>query len=163
MSQNYQSLDLHSSIHHFAEETTTNQEQRIILGHNGRGIFRGHIRLHEIAQNSTADQLCRSMMLGDQGRLQVMPQLEIQANQVKCSHGAAVADLDTNAMFYLASRGISQGEARKMLLKNFILDIFKDADFDKKILQLIFNKMDDITLDVVDELASRGAQQVFSM
>lgn len=60
------------------------------------------------AQLTDSDQLCRSVMLGARARLQVMPTLEISADNVVCSHGASVMDLDENSMFYLASRGIDR-------------------------------------------------------
>jgi Fe-S cluster assembly protein SufD len=85
-------------------------------------VFKGRIRLPSQAQHSDAGQLCRSVMLGARARLQAMPVLEIMADKVACSHGATVADLDANSMFYLASRGVDRLQARKMLLKGFVFD-----------------------------------------
>lgn len=77
-------------------------------GSRGEAIFKGRIRIPAQAQGADADQLCRSIMLGRRARLQAMPTLEISADKVACSHGASVADLDENSLFYIAARGISR-------------------------------------------------------
>lgn len=97
---------MHSSIIHTAPETYSDQKHNILLGEAGRAVFKGHIRIPSEGQKSEANQQCRSIMLGDQGRVQIMPTLEITANDVSCSHGAAIADVDPNALFFLATRGI---------------------------------------------------------
>ena len=79
-----------------------------MLGEKGDVVFKGRIRIPKIAQKTEADQLCRSLMLGKRSTLNAMPTLEITADDVVCSHGASVADLDENSMFYLASRGIDR-------------------------------------------------------
>jgi Fe-S cluster assembly protein SufD len=66
-------------------------------------------------------------MLGDRARLIAMPTLEITADNVVCSHGASVADLDENSMFYLSARGVNRMEARKLLLRGFIFEVLHDA------------------------------------
>ncbi len=79
-----------------------------VTADRGEAIFKGRIRIPKHAQMSDANQLCRSLMLGDSARVVAMPTLEIIADDVSCSHGAAIADLDENSMFYLASRGINR-------------------------------------------------------
>jgi Fe-S cluster assembly protein SufD len=71
-------------------------------------IFKGRIRIPQHAQLTDSDQLCRTIMLGDRARIIAMPTLEITADNVVCSHGASVTDLDENSMFYLSSRGINR-------------------------------------------------------
>ena len=71
-------------------------------------MFKGRIRIPKHAQETDSDQLCRSIMLSDKARVIAMPTLEITADNVVCSHGASVADLDPNSLFYITSRGISR-------------------------------------------------------
>ena len=74
-----------------------------------------------------SDQLCRTLMLGDRARVVAMPTLEISADDITCSHGAAVCDLDENALFYLGSRGVNRAEARKLLLRSFVLEMLDEG------------------------------------
>lgn len=121
LSRDDRMLDLHSSVEHLAPDTTSVQNQKILLGDYGKGVFKGYIHIPTIAQRSDAAQLARTIMLGQKSRVQAMPTLEIQADDIKCNHGAAIADLDENAMFYFASRGVERFEARKALTKSFAL------------------------------------------
>lgn len=87
-------------------------------------MFKGRIRVPKHAQLTDSDQLCKSLMLGEKARVVAMPTLEITADNVVCSHGAAIADLDENSMFYLAARGIDRRVSTQFdsnLNKNFEL------------------------------------------
>eukprot|EP01042_Synura_sphagnicola_P002324 gene2324-2782_t len=126
------SLDLHSSITHSDADTHSEQLQRNIIGDGGEAIFKGRIRMPQVAQQSSSSQLCRSLLLGNFARLQAMPVLEIWADDVSCSHGVAVTDLDENAMFYLSARGINRAEARRLLLSSFVLELLLPAIMDEK-------------------------------
>jgi Fe-S cluster assembly protein SufD len=108
MTSDNQMQDLHSSILHLAPETFSEQLERLVLGNNARSVFKGHIQMPQIAMRCEANQQCRCIMLGEKSRVQIMPTLDITADDVACSHGAAISDLDENAIFYLASRGISR-------------------------------------------------------
>lgn len=136
-----QSLDLHSSIYHNAKGQTSRQQQRNVIGEQGEAIFKGRIRIPTQAQMTDSDQLCRSLMLGERARLIAMPTLEITADNVVCSHGASVTDLDENSMFYLAARGIDRSEARKLLLRGFVLDLLVGDLVDKKGERRIVDKL----------------------
>lgn len=126
------SMDLHSSIQHLQRDSHSEQEHRNIVGDRGEAIFKGRIRMPTIAMQSSSSQMCRSLLLGSNARLQAMPVLEIAADDVTCSHGASVADLDENSMFYLGARGISRPVAREMLLGSFALELLQDAVMDKE-------------------------------
>ena len=91
----------------------------------GEAIFKGRIRVPSQAQLTDSGQLCRTVMLGERARVVAMPTLEISADNVECSHGASVADMDQNSLFYLASRGVDQQEARKLLLRGFVFDLLQ--------------------------------------
>jgi len=81
-------------------------------------------------------------MLGERARVIAMPTLEIIADNVVCSHGASVADLDENSMFYLSARGVDRREARKLLLRGFVLELLQDSVCDKKAIQRIISKVE---------------------
>eukprot|EP01035_Chromulina_nebulosa_P019077 gene19077-24903_t len=136
-----QSLDLHSSILHDTDSANSKQQQRNIIGDKGEAVFKGRIRMPHHAQRSSSEQLCKSLMLGDRARAVVMPTLEIVADNVECSHGAAIADIDENSMFYLASRGIDRQEARRLLLNGFLLSMFEFAIMDTKSTSKLLSKL----------------------
>ena len=137
-----QSLDLHSSIQHNAEAQVSRQQQRNVVGEGGEAIFKGRIRIPKQAQQTDSDQLCRSLMLGERARVIAMPTLEITADDVTCSHGASVTDLDENSMFYLAARGVDRKEARALLLKGFVLELVQDDIMDPAAEHRIASKLE---------------------
>jgi Fe-S cluster assembly protein SufD len=143
LSHKRQSHDLHSSIVHLAPECRSSQQHRNVIGSRGESIFKGRIRIPKIAQKTDSDQLCRSLMLGEKARVVAMPTLEITADDVVCSHGASVADLDENSLFYLAARGVNRREARKLLLRGFSLEVLEEAGMiDKKAAERVIVKTD---------------------
>jgi len=160
-----QSLDLHSSIFHNAREQVSRQQQRNVVGEGGEAIFKGRIRIPQQAQKTDSDQLCRSLMLGDRARVIAMPTLEITADDVTCSHGASVTDLDENSMFYLAARGIDRKEARKLLLRGFVLDVLGGHLLDRRAESRIINKLTDMnpSLDEKGRGGDRLVQRLVSM
>lgn len=148
-----QSLDIHSSIVHDAENSLSRQQQRNVIGERGEAIFKGRIRIPKHAQMTDSEQLCRSIMTGAEdcgnkgGRLIAMPTLEITADNVVCSHGASVTDLDENSLFYLASRGIDRALARKMLLRGFVFETLiseNQKTMDKAACDRVFTKLESL-------------------
>eukprot|EP01039_Chlorochromonas_danica_P009755 gene9755-10789_t len=127
MSSTNQSLDLHTSISHLNASTHTVQNQRMVLGSRAEACFKGRVRMPAISEDASAEQNCRSLLLGQRVKLHVMPTLEISSDQVSCSHGAAVSDLDENSLFFLGSRGINRLEARKLLMRSFPLEVLHGA------------------------------------
>ena len=160
-----QSLDLHSSIFHNAGEQVSRQQQRNVVGEGGEAIFKGRIRIPQQAQKTDSDQLCRSLMLGDRARVIAMPTLEITADDVTCSHGASVTDLDENSMFYLAARGIDRKEARKLLLRGFVLDVLGGHLLDRRAEARIIDKLTDMnpSFDEKGRGGERLVQRLVSM
>ena len=114
-----QVLDLHSSVVHFAPETSSEQQHHVLLGESGRAVFKGHIRIPQSGQKSVANQNCRGILLADKCRIQAMPTLEITADDVICSHGAAISDLDESDLFFLSTRGISQQVCPSCPIRSF--------------------------------------------
>ena len=90
---------------------------------NGKGVFNGKIMVRKDAQKTNAYQNNRNLLLSDDAGLNAKPQLEIFADDVKCSHGATSGQLDEDAMFYLRARGIGEAEAKKLLTLAFAEDV----------------------------------------
>jgi len=94
-----------------------------ILGGKARAVFNGKIVVRQDAQKTDAKQTNRALLLSDDASINTKPQLEIFADDVKCTHGAAIGQLDEDAIFYLRARGLTYFEARDMLIHAFAGDI----------------------------------------
>jgi Fe-S cluster assembly protein SufD len=88
-----------------------------------RAVFNGRVFVRQDAQATDAQQQCRTLLLSDQARVDAKPQLEIDADDVKCAHGAAVGQLDPEELFYLQSRGLDAAAARNLLTYGFASDL----------------------------------------
>ena len=116
-------LDHHTTIDHAVPATTSDEQYKGILGGHSRGVFHGSVIVRPNAQKIDARQNNRNLLLSDSARINTKPQLEIYADDVKCSHGATIGRLDDNQLFYLRSRGISMDAARAMLTLAFANEI----------------------------------------
>lgn len=114
-----QHLDAHTRIEHIAPHTTSEEDYRGIADGRGRGVFNGKVLVHQDAQKTDARQSSRNLLLSATAEIDAKPELEIYANDVKCSHGATTGQLDATALFYLRSRGVSETEARALLIRAF--------------------------------------------
>jgi len=112
--------DITTVIHHAAPNTHSQEHYRGVLDGKARGIFQGKIIVAPHAQKSDGQQMSRALLLSDQAEANHKPELEIYADDVKCSHGATIGQLDDQALFYLRSRGIPTATARAMLIAAFI-------------------------------------------
>lgn len=121
-----QYIDYHTKIEHMAANTTSKQLCKGVLGGKARAVFNGVIKIAQDAQQVSADQLNRTLLLSESAEINTKPQMEIDADDVKCSHGATVGQLDEDEVFYLASRGISPHDAKRMLAEGFIAEVFCD-------------------------------------
>lgn len=127
MPRGKQVLDTHTRIIHNAPHTTSNEHYRTIADEAGRGIFKGRILVAQDAQKIAAFQDSRNLLLSDQAEIDTKPELEIYADDVKCSHGATIGRLDPEALYYLQSRGISFAKARGLLIVGFAQEIIDEA------------------------------------
>ena len=109
-------------IEHHAPNCYSNQNYRNILGGQARGVFQGKVHVHQIAQKTDGYQLCNSILLSDRAEMDTKPELEIYADDVKCSHGATTAQLDEDPLFYLQARGIAKDQAQALLLEAFLTE-----------------------------------------
>jgi Fe-S cluster assembly protein SufD len=121
-------LDTHVLVEHRAVETTSLQDYRGIAAHKGRGVFNGKAIVHEGAQKANARQVNRNLLLNRGAEIDTKPDLEIYADDVKCSHGATTGQLDPAAMFYLRSRGLDEAEARSALTRAFAGAVLSKID-----------------------------------
>ena len=106
-------------IEHAAPNATSNQVFRSVLAGAARGVYQGCIKVGQIAQKTDARQLSRALLLSHRAEIVTKPELEIFADDVKCSHGATAGELDANALFFLRARGIPEAEARTLLIEAF--------------------------------------------
>jgi Fe-S cluster assembly protein SufD len=121
-------VDNHTSIDHAKPHCPSHEIYKGILGGKARAVFNGKIVVRQDAQKTDAKQTNRALLLSDNASINTKPQLEIFADDVKCTHGAAIGQLDEDAIFYLRARGLTYFEARDMLIHAFagqILDRVK--------------------------------------
>ena len=114
-----QHLDNYMLVEHASPHCASRQFYNGILDDHAHGVFHGRIIVHKEAQKTDAKQTNRNLLLSDDARIDTKPQLEIYADDVKCTHGATIGQMDENALFYLRSRGIDEISARKLLLLAF--------------------------------------------
>ncbi len=117
-------------VTHAEPDATSEQTVRIILGGQATGSYLGKVAVARGAQGTDAVQSAKAMLLNRTATANLKPELEIYADDVKCAHGATVGELDAQALFYLASRGIAPAEAKTLLLRAFVGGLFdEDSDF----------------------------------
>ena len=118
-----QHVDNHTLIEHAEPNCTSHELYKGILGGSSRGVFRGKILVHQKAQKTDAYQSNQNLLVSPDANVDTKPQLEIYADDVKCSHGATIGQMDENAMFYLRARGIGTELAQQILVHAFADDI----------------------------------------
>ncbi len=123
-----QHIDAHTRIEHIAPHTTSSEDYRGIADGRGRGVFNGKVLVHAGAQKTDARQSSRNLLLSPNAEIDAKPELEIYANDVKCSHGATTGQLDETALFYLRSRGISEAQARILLIHAFAQSVLTSVE-----------------------------------
>jgi len=116
-------VDNHTTIDHAKPHCGSREIYKGILADAARAVFNGKIIVRPDAQKTDARQTNKALLLSEEALINTKPQLEIFANDVKCTHGAAVGQLDDEAIFYLRSRGLSDAEARHFLIRAFAGDV----------------------------------------
>jgi Fe-S cluster assembly protein SufD len=114
-----QHLDNYMLVEHASPHCGSRQFYNGILDDSAHGVFHGRIIVHKEAQKTDAKQTNRNLLLSDSAQIDTKPQLEIYADDVKCTHGATIGQLEESALFYLRSRGIDEKSARRLLLMAF--------------------------------------------
>ncbi len=125
LTEDKQLFDVHTLIDHAKPLCNSHEHYKGILDGNSRGVFNGKIMVRPDAQKTNAFQENNNIILSDSALINTKPQLEIFADDVKCSHGATIGQLDEESMFYLKSRGIGEEKAKAILLHAFASDVVK--------------------------------------
>lgn len=140
-----QHVDNHTLIEHAQPHCQSHEFYKGILGGRATGVFRGKIHVHQAAQKTDAYQANQNLLLSETAQINTKPQLEIYADDVKCSHGATIGQLDEDALFYLRSRGISHQEAVRVLTRAFageVLDRVRVPALKNQLDRLVDHRLD---------------------
>ncbi|MBQ8661846.1 MAG: Fe-S cluster assembly protein SufD [Alphaproteobacteria bacterium] len=124
-------LDTTTDIEHLAPCTVSHQLVKGVIGGDAKGVFQGRIHIAPGAVRTEGNQLHKALLLSDTAEVDVKPELEIFADDVKCSHGAASGELDEEQLFYMRSRGIGEEEARRLLIDAYLDDAISKIEDEK--------------------------------
>ena len=119
-------FDLHSAIEHAVPHCNTEEKVRGIVGGSSRAVFNGRIHIHRHAQKTVAELNNLNLLMSRDAEVDTKPELEIYADDVRCAHGATIAEIDKKSLYYLQSRGISRTQAQVMLSFGFINELVND-------------------------------------
>jgi Fe-S cluster assembly protein SufD len=139
-----QHVDHNTLVHHIAPNCESHQDYKGIFGDSSTGVFNGKVVVEKDAQKTDAFQQNNNILIDDKATINAKPQLEIFADDVKCSHGCTIGQFDEEALFYLRSRGIAKKEARALLMyafANTVLESVKIPELKVRINKLIANKI----------------------
>ncbi|MDJ0508209.1 MAG: Fe-S cluster assembly protein SufD [Crocosphaera sp.] len=129
MIDNQQVADTHTAVCLNHPYGVTHQLHKCIIDGNGQGVFNGKIFVPKLAQLTNATQLNRNLLLSSKARINTKPELQITADNVKCSHGATISQLEADELFYLQSRGLNETDARHLLIDAFAAEILERIPF----------------------------------
>ncbi len=130
--------EIRTSVNHLTEFTKSYQLIKSVLENEARAVYQGKIYVNSEAQKTDGYQLSKAVLLDETTEFNAKPELEIYADDVKCSHGSASGSLNENSIFYLMSRGLNYKEAKELLIKGFLLDVVEKIT-DSEIKNLIKN------------------------
>ncbi len=139
-----QHVDHNTLVHHIEPNCESHQDYKGIFGDASTGVFNGKVVVEKEAQKTDAFQQNNNILIHDKATINAKPQLEIFADDVKCSHGCTIGQLDEEALFYMRSRGIAKKEARALLMYAFannVLESVKIPELKVRINKLIANKI----------------------
>lgn len=139
-----QHVDHNTLVHHIEPNCESHQDYKGIFGDSSTGVFNGKIVVEKEAQKTNAFQSNNNILISDKASINTKPQLEIFADDVKCSHGCTIGQLDESAMFYMQSRGIPKKEAKALLMyafSNNVLNSVKIPELKQRITKIIANKL----------------------
>ena len=130
--------EIRTSINHLVENTKSYQLIKSVLGKNSKAVYQGRIYVDSIAQKTDGYQFSKAILLDETSEFNAKPELEIYADDVKCSHGSASGSLNENSIFYLMSRGLNYKQSKELLINGFLLDVVEKIT-DAEIRNLIKN------------------------
>lgn len=120
--------DVTMVLGHNVPNTTSTEVFRNVVFDRAKGIFQGMIRVAPDAQKTDAKMVCNTLLMSDDGEFSAKPELEIFADDVQCGHGATVADISDNHLYYLMARGVPRAKARAMLVNAFVAEIVEELE-----------------------------------
>jgi Fe-S cluster assembly protein SufD len=123
-------IDNHTMIDHAAPDTTSDEVFKGILDDASHGVFVGQVLVRRDSQRVAAHQMNKNLVLSDDAEVDTQPKLEILADDVQCTHGAAIGRLDASALFYLNARGLGEREARELLVHGFVNEVIGTIEDD---------------------------------
>ena len=130
--------EIRTTINHLTENTKSYQLIKSVLGKDSKAVYQGKIFVNSIAQKTDGYQLSKALLLNETSEFNAKPELEIYADDVKCSHGSASGSLDENSIFYLMSRGLSHKQSKELLINGFVLEVIEKIT-DNEIKNLVKN------------------------
>jgi Fe-S cluster assembly protein SufD len=133
--------EIRTTINHLTENTKSYQLIKSVLEDSSKAVYQGKIYVNSVAQKTDGYQLSKAILLNKDSEFNAKPELEIYADDVKCSHGSASGSLDEDSVFYLMSRGLNYNQARELLINGFLLDVVEKIT-DSEIKNLIKNMID---------------------
>ena len=139
-----QHVDHYTLVHHAAPNCESFQDYKGIFSDSSIGVFNGKVYVEKEAQKTNAFQKSNNILLGDKSTINAKPQLEIFADDVKCSHGCTVGQLDETALFYMQQRGIPKKEAKALLMyafSNAVIENIKIQELKQRITKIIADKL----------------------
>ena len=135
---NRQQHEIRTIINHLVENTKSYQLIKSVLGKESKAVYQGKIFVNSEAQKTDGYQLSKAILLDETSEFNAKPELEIYADDVKCSHGSASGSLNENSIFYLMSRGLNYQQSKELLINGFILEVIEKVT-DSEIKNLIKN------------------------
>ena len=135
---NRQQHEIRTIINHLVENTKSYQLIKSVLGKESKAVYQGKIFVNSEAQKTDGYQLSKAILLDETSEFNAKPELEIYADDVKCSHGSASGNLNENSIFYLMSRGLNYQQSKELLINGFILEVIEKVT-DSEIKNLIKN------------------------
>ena len=139
-----QHVDHNTLVHHIEPNCESHQDYKGIFNDRSTGVFNGKVVVEKEAQKTNAFQANNNILISDKATVNTKPQLEIFADDVKCSHGCTIGQLDENALFYMQSRGIPVKEAKALLMYAFannVLESVRIPEIKQRVKSLIANKL----------------------
>ena len=148
-------VDYHTTVDHAAPHCTSREVYKGILGGRATGVFNGKVLVRPAGQRTDSAQLNKNLLLSDGATINTKPQLEIFADDVKCSHGATTGRLDEEAIFFLRARGIDAAAARSLLTYAFANKIVERIES-----EALRARLEGEVRRLLDEITATGRQQV---
>ena len=123
--KNDEHQEIKTLINHLAPNCKSNQKVKNVLSSESKGVYQGKIYGKDIAQKTDAYQLSKALLLDENAEFNSKPELEIYADDVKCSHGSSSGNIDQDSLHYLMTRGLNRNDSTKLLIRGFLNDVIE--------------------------------------